>query len=103
MGIDPRQDFHERGFAGAILANHRMDFRGQNLKIYIFQGVHPRKSLGDAAHFRMGCMSPLCDSAHTAKLVRPVLLRAYLKTKSGGSATTEPPPGDQLVVNLVLG
>src|SRR6266536_1588080 len=52
--ICPTEDFHERGFACAVLAEEDMNFAPPQLKINVIQRHDARESLPDVAHFQNG-------------------------------------------------
>jgi hypothetical protein len=45
------EDFHQRGFARAVLAAQRNDFAAPDLKADVGQRNHAGKALADSAHF----------------------------------------------------
>ena len=51
----PVEDVHERGLAGAVLAEQRVDLAGPDLEIDVVVGDDTRIALGDAAHLERGC------------------------------------------------
>src|SRR5690606_15212991 len=50
MGIDARQDLHQRRFAGTVFANQRVNFAAAYRKGDVVERLHARKILGDVAH-----------------------------------------------------
>ena len=53
----PVEDVHERGLAGAVLAEQGVDLAGPDLEVDVVVGDDARIALGDAAHLERGC----CD------------------------------------------
>ena len=52
-GVAPHgaaDDLHQRGLAGAVLAEHHVDFAGAHVQLDVVQRQHPGEALGDAAH-----------------------------------------------------
>ena len=47
-----RQDFQQRRFAGALLAEQRMDLAGGDLQMHAFQRLDAGKLLGDSCHLQ---------------------------------------------------
>jgi hypothetical protein len=45
------EDFHQRGFARAVLAAQRNDFAASDLKADVVERNHAGKALADSAHF----------------------------------------------------
>ena len=52
--ISPAQDFHERGFAGAVLTEEDMNFAAPQLEINVVQSHDAGKRLPDVTHFQNG-------------------------------------------------
>jgi hypothetical protein len=52
--VDTCQDFHQRTFACAILANQCMHFAREEAKIHTLQGLHAAKLFGDSIEFNNG-------------------------------------------------
>ena len=48
--IETVQDLHQRGLAGAVLAQQRMHFAGADVEIDVVVGQHAGKALDDAVH-----------------------------------------------------
>ena len=48
--VDPGQDLHERGLAGAVLAHQGVDLAGPELEPCAVERVHAREALGDVGH-----------------------------------------------------
>ena len=51
----PVEDVHERGLAGAVLAEQGVDLAGPDLEVDVVVGDDARIALGDAAHLERGC------------------------------------------------
>ena len=75
MRIDPIEDLHQSGFAGAVLPDHRMNLASRNSQRDIAERSNPGKIFADADQFES-------KVAHRLSLV----LR-------GGAASPPPLPG----------
>ena len=49
--VDAEQDVHQRGLAGAVLAEQAEDLAGAEHEVDVVIGAHAAKALRDAAHF----------------------------------------------------
>ena len=48
--VDPGQDLHQRGFAGAVFADQRMHFAGAQFEVPLGDRVHAGEALLDTLH-----------------------------------------------------
>ena len=53
---EPVEDVHQRGLAGAVLAEQRVDLAGPDLEVDVVVGDHARVPLRDATHLERGCL-----------------------------------------------
>ena len=58
---EPVQDVHQRGLAGAVLADQRVNLTVLDAEVDVVVGEHARKLPGDAAHVDREC----CAVAHS--------------------------------------
>src|SRR5205814_902294 len=52
--VDAAQDFHERRFAGAVLAGQRDDLARMHLQFHCIQRDHAGEPFADLLHFKNG-------------------------------------------------
>ena len=52
--VDAGQDLHERGLAGTVLADQRVDLAGQDVHAHVGEGMDAREALLDGAHLQDG-------------------------------------------------
>jgi hypothetical protein len=67
VGIDAAQHLHQRGLAGAVFADQRVDLPRLHGEIHVAQGLDSGEALADPAHLdncRHRAIYPLC-SAHS--------------------------------------
>ncbi len=50
--VDAREHLHQRGFAGAVFADDRMDLAFAHGQVDVVQRLHTREAFLDAAHFQ---------------------------------------------------
>jgi len=67
--VQPGEDLHDRGLAGAVLSDERVDLTGENLQGPISEGDDRAESLG----------RPESDSAGTARGSGPSMLSVILE------------------------
>ena len=49
--VSPREDLHQGGFAGAVVADKPHDLAAPQLQIHALEGVDTTETLADALHF----------------------------------------------------
>jgi hypothetical protein len=73
MRVDARQHLHQRGLAGAVLADHGVDLAGAHAQVHVLQRGHAVKALRDAAHVEdrvVHLVSLLARMVHAKKVPR---------------------------------
>ncbi len=92
--VDPRQDFDQRGFAGAILAEQRVNLAATDVKVDMIESKRRSEAFDEAAHDekRRGPAVPTgsFNSLHHRSPVRGSI-RRIADCKSEGPGGSAPP------------
>jgi hypothetical protein len=51
--VGAAQNFHQRAFAGPVLAHERQHLAAAHVQVHVAQGNHAWKALGDGSHFQV--------------------------------------------------
>jgi hypothetical protein len=55
--VEPVEDVHQRRFAGAVLAQQRVNLAAAQIEVHVVVGEHPGEPLCDPAELEERCLS----------------------------------------------
>ena len=74
-GLRPRQDFQQRRFARAVLAEQRVNLAFRDFEVDPLEGANARELLADAGHLEDGRRSPAGVDALSKSVIRALGIR----------------------------